>query len=129
MILSGYETIKEAYGMWEFSGRQLLKPFHEIVGGVKRGLTLAEGQASVEQRRFALRNLRDFGFGKKSMESVIQEDISELLEIFKKQTGSPFVPHKIFNIAVIKSLWNIIAGERLTYEDSKFQTVQDNLHR
>ncbi len=128
VILSGYETIKEAFSTVEFSGRQLLKPFHEIADGKKRGLTLSEGQASIEQRRFAIRNLKDFGFGRKSMENSFHDDITELIDYFKELEGRAFVPHRKFTTAVLKSLWKIIAGESLTFGDPKFQTVQDSLH-
>lgn len=127
VVLSGYDTIKEAYSMWDFSGRQLLQPFHVIAGGQKRGLLLSEGQAWTEQRRFALRTLRDFGFGKKSMESLMQEDVTELIENFKENQAKPMVPNRKFGTAVFKSLWNIIAGERFSYGDPRFQTVMDGI--
>lgn len=128
VILSGYDTIKEAFSMTEFSGRPLLKPFEAVTGKEKRGLVLSEGEQWVEQRRFALRNLRDFGFGKRSMESFIQEDITDLIESFKKLEREPFVPHRLFSTAVVRSLWNIISGERFTYGDPRFQSILDRLH-
>ena len=39
----------------------------------------SEGKTWVEQRRFALRTLRDFGFGKQGMEEMIQDEV----EMFK----------------------------------------------
>jgi len=45
----------------------------------------SEGPFWVEQRRFTLRHLRDFGFGKKSVENVIREEAEDLFEtVFKK---------------------------------------------
>ncbi len=113
--------------MAEFSGRPSLKPFLEITGGEQRGLAFNEGQAWSEQRRFALRNLRDFGFGKKSMESFIHEDITELLDSFKEQEGKAFIPQRKFNTSIVRSLWNIIAGEKFSFGDPKFETVSDSL--
>lgn len=39
-----------------------------------------EGTFWTEQRRFSLRHLRDFGFGKKSTEHVIWEEAEDLAE-------------------------------------------------
>lgn len=45
----------------------------------------SEGTFWVEQRRFTLRHLRDFGFGKKSVENVIWEEAEDLFEtVFRK---------------------------------------------
>jgi hypothetical protein len=43
----------------------------------------------MEQRRFVLRNLRDFGFGRKTMEALIHEEIEELMTTFRKEIGKP----------------------------------------
>lgn len=39
------------------------------------GIVFTHGQQWTEQRRFALKTLRDFGFGKKSMEHVILDEV------------------------------------------------------
>ncbi len=49
------------------------------------------------QRRFILKNLRDFGFGKKSMEGLVHEEIQELIEGFKKDVGKPITTQNRFN--------------------------------
>jgi len=36
------------------------------------------GQSWREQRRFLLKNLKDFGFGRASMESLIQDEMAKL---------------------------------------------------
>jgi hypothetical protein len=43
------------------------------------GIVFSEGQTWQGVRRFTLRNLRDFGFGKSSIEGLIQCEIEELL--------------------------------------------------
>ena len=42
------------------------------------GVIGTSGQYWREQRRFLLRNLKDFGFGKASMESIIQDEMAKL---------------------------------------------------
>jgi hypothetical protein len=44
------------------------------------GVFFSDGPFWVEQRRFTLRNLRDFGFGKQSMEGFIMEEIEDTIK-------------------------------------------------
>lgn len=119
VVLSGYETIKEAYDKPEFSGRPSLGPILLIAGKEKRGLVASEGPHWSEQRRFALRNLRDFGFGKKSMEIGIQEDVTDLISKLKRQNGSPITTERMLSLVVLSSLWSIVAGEKMSIDDPK----------
>ncbi len=50
---------------------------------VHTGIIFADGQLWSEQRRFALKNLRDFGFGKGSMEALIKDEVHDLVEYLK----------------------------------------------
>jgi hypothetical protein len=40
----------------------------------------SDGPFWVEQRRFTLRSLRDFGFGKHSMEGFIMEEVEDTIK-------------------------------------------------
>ena len=48
------------------------------------GVIGTSGQYWREQRRFLLRNLKDFGFGKASMESIIQDEMVKLCSMLAK---------------------------------------------
>lgn len=89
------------------------------------GLIFAEGEKWKEQRRFTLRNLRNFGFGKSSLETVIHEEITECIELVKKKLGNNVegvVPdmHELFGPAVINVLWLIMSGKRSKHDDPEF---------
>jgi len=43
-----------------------------------------DGQLWVEQRRFVLRHLKEFGFGRNSMAMIIENEVLMLVEHFKK---------------------------------------------
>ena len=51
---------------------------------------MTEGQDWVEQRRFALKHLKDFGFGKVGLEGVIQEEVEELVKHLIKLNNQDF---------------------------------------
>ena len=63
----------------------------------RAGVICTELEHWSEQRRFILKNLREFGFSKNSMEELIHEDINELIENFTKQVGLPISTHHAFN--------------------------------
>ena len=73
----------------------------------------ANGKEWQEQRRFTLKNLRDLGFGKTSMESLIQEEIEKCIELLRKEVGKPTQLNLKLNIAIINALWKLLTGEKV----------------
>ena len=49
-----------------------------------RGVFFSNGQEWHEQRRFALRHLKDFGFGKAGMEETIMEEVEKAIKMLSK---------------------------------------------
>ncbi|XP_036324622.1 probable cytochrome P450 304a1 [Rhagoletis pomonella] len=80
------EGVKEILNRREFDGRppifmgQMRAPEDELLG-----IFFREGPVWKEQRRFILRYLRDFGFGRRflELESVIQEEVTDLLDLIR----------------------------------------------
>jgi hypothetical protein len=57
------------------------------------GLIFTEGPYWLQLRRFTLRHLRDFGYGKTSMESLIMQEVDDLIkEISSKDTVQVMTP-------------------------------------
>jgi methyl farnesoate epoxidase/farnesoate epoxidase len=70
IIVTGYEALREVFNREDFSHRPKIWQFDFLSDGKALGVFFSNGHLWKEQRRFVLRNLRDFGFGKSSMESV-----------------------------------------------------------
>ena len=49
------------------------------------------------QRRFSLYHLRNLGFGKKSLEVVMREEVNELISEITELKGEPFYIQVIFD--------------------------------
>ena len=92
-----------------------------------QGILQSEGRIWTEQRRFALRTLRDFGFGRKGMESLIMDEVKELVEWIGKQNGKPLNLQRRYSLAVVNALWTILAGDRYEHDDEKLHKILEEL--
>ena len=62
--------------------------FSTNITGELRGIMFSNGKEWQEQRRFTLKNLRDFGFGKLSMEGLILEEVQKCNEMLSNVAGT-----------------------------------------
>ncbi|XP_055258417.1 cytochrome P450 2J2-like isoform X2 [Moschus berezovskii] len=89
----------------------------------KNGLIMSNGHIWKEQRRFSLTALRNFAFGRKSLEEHIQEEVAYLIQAIGEENGQPFNPHFKINNAVSNIICSITFGERFDYQDDQFQEL------
>ena len=82
VVINDYKLTKELFAKEEFSGRPINYLFTNIKGfnGHKRGIITTDGHTWTHQRRFALKQLRDLGFGRKSLDSVMIEEIGKFCQ-------------------------------------------------
>lgn len=103
-------------------------PLFEIFSGGKYGIVFNNGHVWEEQRRWSLRKLRDFGFGKSSMEGIILDEVKEVLDYFREKKGVAIKIEDRFNIATLNALWTLLTGNRLTQDDPKLANLQKAFH-
>jgi Cytochrome P450 len=53
------------------------------------GLIFNDGDAWKSHRRFSLKTLKDFGFGKKSLESVLLEESDRMVDFLVEKNSEP----------------------------------------
>uniref|UniRef100_A0A8C5U0F6 Uncharacterized protein n=1 Tax=Malurus cyaneus samueli TaxID=2593467 RepID=A0A8C5U0F6_9PASS len=89
-VLRGTKAVREALvGQAEvFAGRGRVPTFESTFRG--HGLLFSDGERWRQLRRFTMMALRDFGMGRRSIESQIQEEAQELLQEFKKTQEKVF---------------------------------------
>lgn len=119
IIISDPKMAKEIFsqdpaftGRQQFPGLGIYREHDEL------GMFASEGDLWETHRRFLLRQLRDFGFGKSSMEHLILEEVNEVLDRYKKQCGQPVTKiRETLRLAVVNSLWKILSSERFEHDD------------
>ena len=84
------------------------------------GIIFNNGAAWKEQRRFALRSMRDFGMGKLSMEGRIQGEAEQFVIELKKQSGQKLDLQYLITKAVSNVICAIVFGHRFDYGDPAF---------
>lgn len=68
-----------------------------------------------EQRKFVLRHLRDFGFGRRTMAGLVEDEASELVKFFRQRVapqGTVMPMRDAFGVYVLNTLWTMLAGIR-----------------
>jgi len=101
--------------------------FIHLINILIQGIVFNEGQTWSDQRRFALRNLRDFGFGKNSLENSIMDQVIEFVDWIKTQNGKPIELHRRLSLAVVNVLWNILSGKNYAQDDPTIVAILDQL--
>ncbi|XP_035687382.1 cytochrome P450 2U1-like [Branchiostoma floridae] len=121
IVLSGYETIRTALvkRAEDFSSRKI--PPVATMAGRDKGVLLAPyGPHWKHQRKFALMTLRDFGFGKRSLEGKITEETNALVQEILSYNGQPFDLKIMMQNAVSNIICSIVFGGRFEYGDPDF---------
>ena len=130
IVINNFEMLNEAFKDDRFTGRpeSLKECFHAFFQGDENeastgGIVFAEGEAWKEQRRFAMRTLKEFGAGKSSIQHLMNDEVSKLVDVFKKNTNKPVSLKNQTNMAVVNTLWQILNGKKSDLSDPQMQRV------
>eukprot|EP00092_Neocalanus_flemingeri_P004804 GFUD01005172.1.p1 GENE.GFUD01005172.1~~GFUD01005172.1.p1 ORF type:complete len:484 (+),score=104.63 GFUD01005172.1:98-1549(+) len=129
-VINDFELTKELFSKEEFSGRNVseFRNAHQAFDGKRQGIVVTEGSHWTKQRKFALKTLKDFGFGKQSLEDTINIEVEELIETFLS-TDEEYLLSSDFHVPIINILWQLVAGSRFTTEDPEGMKMVDSVIR
>ncbi|KAL1434043.1 hypothetical protein MTO96_012037 [Rhipicephalus appendiculatus] len=96
--------------------------------GVKGVLTL-NGEAWQDNRRFCLHVLRDLGFGRKSMEEHIKDEVQYLADKIQELRGSPVDIRKYLVPSMSNNITSLVFGQRYPFEDHRRKFLDERLRR
>ncbi|XP_017665939.1 PREDICTED: cytochrome P450 2J2-like [Lepidothrix coronata] len=105
----------------DVSGR-LVSPFFRAMAKGK-GIMLATGHTWKQQRRFALRTLRNLGLGKRGLEHRVQEEAHYLVDFFASMKGKALDPSFSLVHSVSNVICAVVFGHRFAREDETFHEL------
>ncbi|XP_032822976.2 cytochrome P450 2D15-like [Petromyzon marinus] len=121
VVVNGYQLVKEVLMSHDFSDRPYI-PLMEIMQQNLGIIGAPYGEGWKRRRRFTLSTLRNFGFGRKTIEERILTEAEVLIETFK-QEATAFDPHCNMNNAVSNIICSLVFGRRFDYVDQHFQEL------
>jgi len=113
VLLFDYQLAKEAMAAPELADRpSFLQQFSLDERGLG-GIIAASGPQWQHDRRFLLRNLRNLGMGKSSLEDAIHLEVEALVEELRANCGRTLTetPHS-FRTATLNIVWQMVSGKR-----------------
>ncbi|KAG8223773.1 hypothetical protein J437_LFUL001493 [Ladona fulva] len=135
VLISGLENIKDVSLRECFSGRPISLIQKEYDKG-SYGMMNIQGEKWKEQRKFTLRHLKEFGFGKSSLEGIAYEEIQAVFTEMERISGgykynwaNPVPVHNLLGYAGINVLWHIMAGQRYNLTDPTLKKLLNNIKR
>nr|XP_023019296.1 probable cytochrome P450 303a1 [Leptinotarsa decemlineata] len=131
VVVHGTRANKEFLFSDDMAGRPLGDFYDLRTWGKRKGILLVDGKFWQDQRRFFVKQLREFGFGTKNMSTLVEEEAQELVEyIFRtirNNDSTLFNIQSLLTVHILNSLWKMLAGVRYSAEDGKMRELQDIL--
>ena len=130
-VINDLKLAKELFDKDEFNKRAITEwvEVFKIRKGKLRGILATEGGDWVKQRRFGLRTLRDLGFGRRTIEEIVNKEIDEIINKLGSCLGQDYLLGSDFNIPVINVLWQLVAGYRFEEGDRRGRQVISNIEK
>ncbi|XP_069129053.1 cytochrome P450 2B4-like [Argopecten irradians] len=125
VVVSGYDTLRELFVKRGdvTSIRPDIFTFTDITH--RHGITSRSGPEWKVHRTFSMAALRDFGFGKKSLEGKITEEIEVFLNILYENQGRAFNVDYCLQTSVANIICAIAFGKRFEHDDPVFVKLID----
>ncbi|XP_063239979.1 methyl farnesoate epoxidase [Bacillus rossius redtenbacheri] len=124
VVLHSHQAIRDMMSREEFDGRPTGLFYETRTWGVRRGVLLTDEEFWQEQRRFVLRHLREFGFGRRTMAQMVEEEAAHMVAALRARAGSVLPMHDAFGVYVLNTLWSMMAGVRYSADDTELKKLQ-----
>ena len=130
VMLNSLNKIQEAFVVKSdiFSSRPDLKHFFTLKANIMReglptGVIWQSGTNWRSIRRFALKSLRDFSFGKSTVEQIINQEAEIVCDVLMRKAKRGLDITELFQEAVSNVICSLVFGSRFEYDDPEFQRM------
>ncbi|XP_029663810.1 probable cytochrome P450 305a1 [Formica exsecta] len=127
IVVSNYKLIQEILSKKEYQGR----PWNEFIKirnmGMKRGITMNDGQDWKELRSWSVRILKNVVFAKQEVMQLLLDELAVILE--KLKDGGVQNIQTIIAPTVINVLWALTTGMKLSKDQSRLRKFLDLMNR
>ena len=90
------------------------------------GIIFPDGTLWKDQRKFAVKTLKDLGVGKNSLESCIQQETSEMILHLSELLTTDRVTLRIddfFDLPCLNVIWSLVNTRRFSYDDKHMKKM------
>ncbi|XP_044587036.1 methyl farnesoate epoxidase-like isoform X1 [Cotesia glomerata] len=131
VIISGNDLLRKTLMKPEFQGRPDGFFFQVRAFGKRRGILFADGPLWYQSKRNTIKYISHIGFRHRLVDKYLTEEAETLVCYLKKKITNnkeKIAMNKIFDVAVLNSLWVLLAGYRFDYDDVRLHNILTTIH-
>ncbi|XP_062599680.1 cytochrome P450 2B4-like [Saccostrea cucullata] len=121
IYINGLENLREIFIKKADAFSDRASNYHSQYILKEHGVLASSGEKWKEHRTFALTTLRSFGFGKRSLETQIMEEVTCFTDQIAALKGKHFDPNDYIHVSVSNIMCSIAFGKRYEHSDVNFQ--------
>ncbi|VVC86331.1 probable cytochrome P450 303a1 [Leptidea sinapis] len=132
VLVNSLEANKEMLYNEDIDGRPKGIFYQTRTWGERKGVLVTDGELWKEQRRFLLKHLKDFGFGRKGMAQISSNEgnfmVRDVYNAIGDRGSVELYMHNFFNTYILNTLWSMMAGLRYEPNDPQMIHLQRLLY-
>ncbi|CAG7667457.1 unnamed protein product [Allacma fusca] len=122
VVVSDFKIMQDMLAKDVFSGRHFEGYMKERSFEKDLGIIFTSGEMWNVLRKFTVKNLRDYGFGRKqTMENTISGEVKQFLTYLNSSlassNNSSLRVERLFHLSLLNVLWSMVGGKTFSHDD------------
>lgn len=131
IVINDPKLVREIFGAFQSTGKFQTDSVLRISQG-PYGVLNSDGESWQEQRTFCLKQMKEFGFGNKHMETLILSEAQTICDWIinsNKNTDGLIHIQPVFMQSVINTIWTMVSGTRITLGETEIVRLMNTFVR